>query len=721
MGYLSKVSCPAPSEGLPGGVERELTIAKLSLFARRALVNAVATAANALLLVALLYPTAPLLELGLWGTLQLGGAVWFAYRSRKPRRPPRGSARGLRRAIVLCTAAGVTLGSVVLLVEGSSDVTHLMVFVTLAAMASAASTTLASIPRAAQGYIAGTLLLPALLWLYQGEHEYVILALLSVSMTFFLVFNARVTNQAFLEGFSRARQMEALSARFQAEQAEWLDFSQGTEAFALLDAGSRVLLWNHRFEQMMLPGAVERGTPYCDLLAACAIKPSTVDGQPVTSSDWIDLRCGLPRRDIELLEGYPEDVFYRVSARALPSGRQAVLAVNVTALKRAEHALHERELALLRAQRQESIGVIAGGVAHDFNNLLTAVGGAAEMLSAELRSPEGMHLVQDILTSVERGSRLARQLLAYGRKQTLKPRPLELNELLSARLPLFRRLLPTTIQLETDFAPELWSIVADPEQIEQVAMNLVLNARDAMPRGGVLRLRTRNLASGNVEFRIEDTGVGMSRETAERAFEPFFSTKSENRGSGLGLSAVQGIVRQSGGTVSLESSPGQGTRIIVQLPRSDTPARASTPPEGQKRSDRTPNAAHLLVVDDEVLVLEVTTRLLRRLGYTVSAASRPSDALELLTREGGKVSLLLTDVVMADMNGADLAAAARRVQPDLPVVFMSGYDPGLVAQFEAHDVLQKPFSREQLGRAIRAALTEDQLPVEDVRIPAGRA
>jgi len=707
MGYPSAVSCPAPSEGLPGGVERELNIAKLSLFARRALVNAATTAANALLLSALLYPTAPRLGLGLWVALQLSGAAWFSYRSRKPRRPPRGSERGLRRAIVFCTLAGGALGSVVLLIEGSNEVTRLLVFVTLAAMASAASTTLAAIPRAAQGYIAGALLLPTLFWLYQGQLEYVVLALLSVSMTVFLVFNARVTNEAFLEGFARARQMEALSARFQAEQAEWLDLSQGSEAFALLDADSHVLLWNHRFEQVMLPGAVERGAPYRELLACCAIQPSTVDGKPVTTSEWLELRCTLATRETEQLEGYPGELFYRVSARTLPSGRQAVLAVNVSALKRAEGALHERELALLRAQRQESIGVIAGGVAHDFNNLLTAVGGAAEMLSAEVRSPEAVSLVQDILTSVERGSRLARQLLAYGRKQTLKPRSLDLNELLSGRLPLFRRLLPTTIQIETKFEPDLWPILADPEQLEQVAMNLVLNARDAMPRGGVLHLHTKNLAPASVEFRVEDTGMGMSQETAERAFEPFFSTKHENRGSGLGLSAVQGIVRQSGGTVRLETGVGRGTRIIVELPRSDGSTRPSTVPQAQEGPERNPSAAHLLVVDDEVLVLEVTTRLLRRLGYTVSAASRPSDALELLTREGNKVSLLLTDVVMADMNGADLAAAARRVQPDLPVVFMSGYDPGLVAQFETHDVLQKPFSREQLGRAIQAALSPD--------------
>jgi len=709
MGYPDPMSSPAPTEGPLAVLERELTVAKLELFARRAPVNAAATIANAVLLCALLYPTAPHLPLQLWGALQLAGALWFGYRTRRPRRAPRGAPRGLVRATVFCGFAGLNLGSVVWLVAGASDVGHVLVFVTLAAMASAASTTLASIPQAAYSYIAGTLLVPAVFWLFHGDREYVILALLAVSMTSFLVFNARITYEGFLEGLGRARQVERLRARFHAEQAEWLDLSRGTEACALLDANGDLLLWNQRFEESVAPGAVSRGQPYRELLAQCAMLPLTVDGQAVSAEEWLELRCDREYPETELLESYPGGVFYRVSTRRLPSGRHAVLAVNVTALKRTERALYEGELALLRAQRHESVGVIAGGVAHDFNNLLTAVGGAAELLAAEVESPEGQELLGDIIASVERGSRLTRQLLAYGRKQPRNPRPMDWNDVLTRQLPLFRLLLPATIQLDAALDPELWNIEADPEQLEQVVMNLVLNARDAMPLGGELRLSTRNVAPDRVELCVEDNGVGMDAETADRAFEPFFSTKQQHHGSGLGLSAVQGIVRQSGGSVFLHSGPRQGTRATVVLPRSQA---AAEPSSSRQRSSLQPlperQGTRLLLVDDEELVLATTASLLQRLGYSVLTASRPGAALELLKSEREGISLLVTDVVMPDMNGAELAAAARELIPDLRVLFISGYDAGFLEPFDAPNVLQKPFSRELLERAVARALAGQQ-------------
>lgn len=569
MGYAAKVLRARNGLELPELAERELGVAKVALFVRRAGFNAGATAANALLLGVLLYRTAPRVGLILWVSLQLGGASWLYYGSRRKRRRPRGSARGVRRAAVACTVAGLSLGSVVLLLEGSSDFARLLVFITLAAMASAASTILAPIPRAAQGYIGGALALPAVFWLYQGQLEYAVLAGLSLSMTFFLVLNARVTHETFLEGLGRARQIEALRARFQTEQAEWLDLSRATEAFVLLDPGDRVLLWNARFEQLMYPAPIERGAAYSDLLAASALKPLAVDGQAVSAEAWLELRMALVTRGADLLEAYADGVFYRVSSQRLASGCQAVLAVNVTALKRAERALYEGELALAQTQRQESVGIIAGGVAHDFNNLLTVVGGAAELLAREIQSSGGRVLLADIASSVERGSRLTRQLLAYGRRQALSPCPLDLNQLIERNLPLFRRLLPATVQLVTELAPELWRVFVDPEQIEQVAMNLVLNARDAMPLGGQLRLATRNLDSACIELCVEDTGVGMAPEMVERVFEPFFSTKDKNRGSGLGLSAVQGIVRQSGGSITVETNLNAGTKMKIRLPRCD--------------------------------------------------------------------------------------------------------------------------------------------------------
>jgi CheY-like chemotaxis protein len=226
-----------------------------------------------------------------------------------------------------------------------------------------------------------------------------------------------------------------------------------------------------------------------------------------------------------------------------------------------------------------------------------------------------------------------------------------------------------------------------------------------MPLGGELRLCTRNVAPDRVELSVQDNGVGMEPETAERAFEPFFSTKQQHLGSGLGLSAVQGIVRQSGGNVSLHSSPQQGTRVTVLLPRCEASAGPSS---SRQRSSLQPLPDRLetrvLLVDDDELVLATTASLLQRLGYGVLTANGPRAALELLTRERGAFSLLVTDVVMPDMNGAELARAARELVPELKVLFISGYDAGFLEPFDAPNVLQKPFSREQLEQAVAKAL-----------------
>jgi hypothetical protein len=271
----------------------------------------------------------------------------------------------MRRAAWLCTLAGALLGSVVLLLDGAGDFTRFLVFLTLGAMVSAASTTLAPIPRAAQGYIGGALVLPTLFWLYQGRLEYGVLAGLALSMLVFLVRNARLSHDAFLEGLGRAREIAELREQFQAERDEWLDLSQATEAFALLDPGGRLLLWNSRFEALVHPAVTARGVFYSELLGACAAKPTSVDGQPIAADAWLALRCELGSRGGALLEGYAGDVFYRVAAHRTPSGREVVTAVNVSALERAERALHDGQLALLQAQRLESVGIIAGRVAHD--------------------------------------------------------------------------------------------------------------------------------------------------------------------------------------------------------------------------------------------------------------------------------------------------------------------------------------------------------------------
>ncbi|HTV24203.1 MAG TPA: hypothetical protein VMG12_36170, partial [Polyangiaceae bacterium] len=244
--------------------EREVNIAKLALLARRTGVQAAATAANAVLLTIVLWPTAPRPWLWLWALQQLGGAAFLFARSRRRRREPRGTRRGIRRSTAASTFLGVTLGCAVFLLGGASELGRVLVLVTLAAMASAASTTLAPIPSAARGYIAGALLIPTARWMVHGDVEYVALALLAVSMASFLVFNARITHDAFIESLRREREIGRLTIQFRDERAEWLDWSQAMEAFVLLDSGGQLLLWNSRFQGLVQPASVERGRNYFD-------------------------------------------------------------------------------------------------------------------------------------------------------------------------------------------------------------------------------------------------------------------------------------------------------------------------------------------------------------------------------------------------------------------------------------------------------------------------
>jgi CheY-like chemotaxis protein len=364
--------------------------------------------------------------------------------------------------------------------------------------------------------------------------------------------------------------------------------------------------------------------------------------------------------------------------------------------------LREQDHALAQSQRQESVGVIAGGVAHDFNNLLTAIRGASELLAADAANDASRALLRDISVTVDRGARLTRQLLAYGRLTSLSPRVLDLNREITAALPLYRRLLPASVRIDTDLADGLRAVTADPEQLAQVTMNLVLNARDAMPQGGALLIATANVGE-SVELCVCDDGIGMSAETAERIFEPFFSTKDQQRGSGLGLSAVQGIIRQSGGSIQVETQPAAGTTMRIRLPRSETPAQSPLPPLPIGPS-AAGNAQQILVVDDEELVRNLTARLLRRQGYHVTEVESPRAALERLQSKRECFALLLTDVVMPEMSGVELATQARQIDPDLPVVFMSGYEPGLLGGIEAPSLLQKPFTPAQLSAAVSRAL-----------------
>jgi PAS domain S-box-containing protein len=347
----------------------------------------------------------------------------------------------------------------------------------------------------------------------------------------------------------------------------------------------------------------------------------------------------------------------------------------------------ELELAkeqLYRAQKMETVGQLTGGVAHDFNNLLTAVIGSLSLVLRSVTDARMKRLLETAMHAAERGAKLTSQLLAFSRRQTLQPQPSDLNELVGVFDALLRRASGETIAFETSFAPELWIADVDQAQFQSALLNLVVNARDAMPAGGSLVIETANavvdapkaaalgeIAPGEyVVVSVRDTGSGMTEETRAKAIEPFFTTKEVGKGSGLGLSQVYGFVRQSNGQIEIESAPGEGTVVRLYLPRSSSQP-GETPGRGEAAGG--PGRASVLVVEDDPDVLDTIVESVRSLGYRVFSATNALEALTLLQREI-PIDILFTDVVMPKgMNGIELARAARDLRPNLHILLSSGY------------------------------------------------
>jgi signal transduction histidine kinase/ActR/RegA family two-component response regulator len=377
------------------------------------------------------------------------------------------------------------------------------------------------------------------------------------------------------------------------------------------------------------------------------------------------------------------------------------------------------EQQLIQSQRMEAIGNLAGGIAHDFNNLLTAIIGYLSFVQRRLPADAP---VRDDLTEVERAARraaaLTSQLLSYARRQMVVPTSVDLNATVAGLTPMVRRVVGEDVEVDTELAETLGSVRVDPGQLEQVLLNLVANARDAMPSGGSLRLATRNVTITSSAARsipearpgqyaaleVEDTGTGMTPEVQARIFEPFFTTKPPGAGTGLGLAMCYGIVRQAEGLILVESEPGRGTRFSVLLPREGAGAEAEVPvpPVGVA-----PGREKVLLVEDDPTVRAVTGRMLRELGYTVLEAGSASEARNVAASDG-RIDLLLTDVVMPGGNGRELAESLALAHPGLPVVFMSGYTADVVVrQGVVQDkvaFLSKPFTADALAAALRRAL-----------------
>jgi signal transduction histidine kinase/CheY-like chemotaxis protein len=399
-------------------------------------------------------------------------------------------------------------------------------------------------------------------------------------------------------------------------------------------------------------------------------------------------------------------------------------AEQANAALRQQMAERERaEAALRQAQRIEAVGQLTGGVAHDFNNLLTVLLGNIDLIEASGgRDPRTADRLVAMRGAAERGARLTAQLLAFARQQPLVPRQVDLNAVVTGMEGLMQSALGRYIRIANRLDPDLWPALVDPTQIELVILNLAINARDAMPGGGELLIETANVRlpppqraeappeGDYVTIRVSDTGVGMTQEVLAKAFEPFFTTKEVGSGSGLGLSQVFGTARQSGGDVAIESRPGKGTTVTLFLPRAPAGAPAASAPVSLAPGARAEHR-RLLLVDDDASVRETTAELLRNSGYAVIEAGGGRAAMECLRAEPD-IALLLTDVVMPDMNGPALAAAARALRPGLPVVFMSGYSDlaGVTGGATLGRLVGKPFRPAELIEQIAAALSE--IPVE---------
>jgi signal transduction histidine kinase len=388
----------------------------------------------------------------------------------------------------------------------------------------------------------------------------------------------------------------------------------------------------------------------------------------------------------------------------------------------AGRTLQERDEQLRQAQKMEAIGRLAGGVAHDFNNLLTAIIGYTDLVRERLREddPTARDVAQ-IRRAADRATALTRQLLAFSRKQFLSPMVLDVNETVLGLLTMLQRAIGEHIETTTRLWPALGLVKADASQLEQVIVNVVLNARDAMPTGGHLNIETANveltaehiqaeglaLQPGDyVMLAVTDTGVGMDAATRARAFEPFFTTKPKGKGTGLGLATVYGIVDQSGGGIALDTAPGRGTAIRIYLPVTDAIIESSEPAAPQPAA--TEGNETLLLVEDNAAVRELSARALRRRGYTVYEAANGDEAIDWSARSPVKPDLLVTDVVMPGLSGPNLAARLMQQNPRMRVLYMSGYSDDATAVHGAFwggvPLLQKPFTPAQLAERVRATL-----------------
>ncbi len=519
---------------------------------------------------------------------------------------------------------------------------------------------------------------------------------------------------ALLEALERARQREALR-------------TQERLLRQIIDANPSLIFvkdWNGRFVLVNQATAQVYGTTVESLVGKtdADFNPNVEEIAHFLRHDRDVMSSGQPKIIAEEPVTNPTTGDTRwfqtikVPLRSPAEGTATLLGVatEITERKRLEEQL-------LQSQKMEAVGQLAGGVAHDFNNILTAIVGYTDLLAAELASNvRQLEDLEEIRKAARRAAALTRQLLAFSRKQVLEPRIIDLNSVVLNLDKMLRSLISENIELKTDLADNLGAARADPNQIEQVIMNLAINARDAMPDGGTVTIETGNVTLDDayaaqhvsvipgeyVMLAVSDTGCGMDEKTQSRIFEPFFTTKPAGRGTGLGLSTVYGIVKQTGGNIWLYSEPGKGTTFKIYLP-----AIAALPEDiGKVAPAEAPRrgAGTVLVVEDDEQLRRLTHRALDAQGYTVLVADRGATALDIARRHKGEIDLLLTDVIMPDTNGRKLAETIQAARPGMRVLYMSGYPDGAIA---SHGMLEpgvaylaKPFTTDAITRRVREVL-----------------
>jgi two-component system cell cycle sensor histidine kinase/response regulator CckA len=516
----------------------------------------------------------------------------------------------------------------------------------------------------------------------------------------------------------------AMQARGEREARFRAAFEDAGVGMAMLGMDGRIVYSNRALQDMLgYTGAELRGRHVRDIT-----HPDDVERNLDLFHGLVAERSGRYQLEKRYVHRDGHVVWTRVSSSLVhdPEGApEFVMGIveDLTEQRKAQKALEDRQRELLQAQKMEVVGRLAGGIAHDFNNLLTAIKGTLHLLLLDL--PPGSP-IRDDLEEIDRASsraaELTAQLLTFSRKQMVQPQVVDVNDIVARAERLLRRLIGEDIDFRTALAPALWRVHADAGQVEQVLVNLVVNARDAMPQGGTLHVQTRNrrvaaddalagTLGGPGDYaciEVQDSGVGIDAGNLSRIFDPFFTTKEVGKGTGLGLSTVYGIVSRAGGHVEVRSEPGHGALFRVYLPRAEGADAPEGGPEGPEAGSPGRGTETILLAEDEEVVRRLASRILRRAGYTVLEARDGSEALELCSRFEGPIDMLLTDTVMPGLSGPELAHRVTRARSGVRVLYTSGYTDDDVlrkgVQERGTAFIEKPFSPDALLRRVRDTL-----------------